>query len=290
LNIHLNNLIDNILNNDKFALIPHNPDVDKDLKFLFEFFMNLNTHLIIKEVLKKPEHNGLEMAFMTISHYKGSINYYTADTDYKTYNVMKPFLDIDSKAKYNILFQSSEIDLILDGEILTSDNIDMQHLLINDITKFIDVSIKLNLNNLIEVFNQDRLKVFYWINNHNDKYEQLKVLNEPQFIFDNMNGKLDINNDSLKYFFEICPLDLKVYKELKKSIPIETIWKHTHKKLSLEFIIELVDTIEDIKFILSLNNTPLKTINILFEKIQKNYPALYSQLNSLLLLKNDFSQ
>jgi len=290
LTTHLDNLIDNMLNNEAFALIPYNPKPDKGMQFLFDFFTNLNSDLLMRKLMDFKNHNELERALSIIFHYKGKLPYFNEDLDHKNYLTIKLFLDDISVSKFTILYQPMVIENILNGKITDVDDIDMNTLKTSNISNFIDISIKLNFNNINEVFNEDKFKVFDWINKHSDKYQQLKQLNQPQFIFNNMNGKLDINDGTLKYFFEICPIDLEVYKELKKTINLETIWKYTNKKLTIEFIMELVDTLEDISFIINLPDIQLTALDSFMKRIETKFPHLYTNFNSLLLIKKVLSQ
>jgi hypothetical protein len=279
-----------MLNNEAFALIPYNPKPDKDMQFLFNFFRNLDINLLMRKLMVFKNHNNLKQALSIILHYKGKIPYFNKDLNHKKYLTIKPFLDDSSISKFNILYQPIVIENILNDKITVVDDIDMNVLKTSNISNFINVSIKLDINNINEVFNEDKFKVFDWINKHPDKYAQLKQLNQPQFIFDNMNGKLNINDGTLRYFFEICPIDLEVYKELKKTISLETIWKFTNHKLSLDFIVELVDTLEEVVFIINIPKIPLSTIEAFMKRLKIKFPLLYTNFNSLLLMKKDFGQ
>lgn len=289
-NTNLNDLIDNLLNHSSFALIPHNPKVDKEQKFLFDFFINLNAEVLMRQFINYSDHIGLETALLTIAHYKGKVPYFVDSLDYINYMKIKPFLDENSLRLYSKLFQDTHINNILSGEVSNALDVDMNELKLTNLDKYIDVSIKIGLNNIVEVFNTDKFKVFTWINKHTNKYQQLKELKQPQFIFNNMNGKLDINDATLQYLFEICPIDLVVYKEVKKTIDLEIIWKFTKHKLTIDFIIELIDTLDEVIFILSLPDLPLSTIETVMKRLETKYPNMYHNFNSLLVMKKVFSQ
>lgn len=289
-NTHVEDLIDNILNNDLFALIPHNPKPERELKFLFDFFTNLKVDLIMRALEKEFDNPNLERGLSVLFHYKGKIPYYKGDLTFQIYSKLKPFLDDKSLEQFKILFYKTYAADIINGKTNIIDNNILDYISTQDLTLYIDISLKLKLDNITTVFSIDKTKVFYWINQHPHKYNQLRILNQPQFIFNNMNGKLDINDETLKYFFEICPIDLEVYKELKKTINLETIWKFTHNKLTIEFIMELVDTLDEIIFVLSMPDLSLASIDSFMKRIEIKFPHLYSNFNSLLLMKKVFSQ
>jgi len=287
---HLKDLVIVMMDNSDFALIPYSPNPDGELKFLFDFFTNLKVDLIMRALEKDFNNPNLENALSVIFHYKGEIPYFNDSLDYSDYGRIKRFLDKNSISKFNSLFEDHQINMILEGKLHNVDSIDMVALLEKDIITYINISIKLKLDNISNVFVKDKSMVFYWVNKHTEKYNQLKKLNQPQFIFNNMNGKLDVNDETLKYFFEICPIDLNVYKELKKSISLETIWKFTNNKLTVDFIMELVETLDDIIFIISIKDISLSTLDSFMKRIETKFPHLYVNFNSLLLMKKDFSQ
>jgi len=289
-NTHLEELIDNILNNESFALIPHHPNPDRNASFLFNFFSNLKVDLIMRALEKEFNNHNLESALSVIFHYKGKIPYYKRDLTFQVYSKLKPFLDDKSLEQFKILFYKTYANNIIDNKTNIIDNNILDYISTQDLTLYIDISLKLKLDNIKTVFSIDNTKVFYWINQHSDKYNQLKILNQPQFIFNNMNGKLDINDETLKYFFEICPIDLVVYKELKKTINLETIWKFTQYKLTIDFIMELVDTLDEIIFVLSIPDLPLTSIDSFMKRLEIKFPNLYCNFNSLLVMKKVFSQ
>ena len=102
-----------------------------------------------------------------------------------------------------------------------------------------------------------------------------------------MNTRLDINDETLKYFFEVAPTDLSLYKNLRQNLSLEIIYKYSKNKVSDEFIFELVETFDDIIFILNLNNLKLNTLNSFMNKIKNDFPYIYTNLNSLLLMKKE---
>ena len=287
-NIHLSNLIKELLENDDFSLIPFNPNPNKDIKFLFDFFSNLNSNIIMTELSNHLNDINIIRALRMITHYKGDLDYFNNKISFEHYTILKPFLNKKSLDRFMVEFYEFYGSRILSDKISVVDDNLLDYIFENNLDLFIDISLKLGLKNCKKVFEKDKLKVFKWINNHPDKYNELKFLNEPQFIFDNMNGRLDINDDSLKYFFEICPADLDVFKELKKSLSIETIWNHTKHKLSVEFIMEIAETVDDIIFILTLPIIPISSIESILNKLKTKFPLLYENFNSLLLMKKEF--
>jgi len=288
-NKYINDLIYQLLNNENFGLIPYDPNPNKDAKFIFDFFINLNTSIIINNLIYHIDNERFKNALSLIYHYKGEIQFFNDNISFKNFKILKPFLNSKSIHQFNLIFFMDYANEILSGNSISIDPEVLNIILNNDIDLYIDVSLKLGLDNIQIVFDKNKDKVFDWLNKHKSIYTDLIKLNQPQYIFNNMNGKLDINDESLKYFFEICPLDLKLYKELKKTIPLKIIWKHTKHKLSVEFLFELVETIDEIIFILSLPNIPISSMENMLNKLKTKFPLLYENFNSLLVMKKEFT-
>jgi len=287
--IHLDNLIHNILDEKDFPLVPHLEKIDKDLKYSFDFFINLNADIIFKQIINKHTHKNFDDAINIIAYYKGKINYFDPNISFDLYVRLIPHLNEVSKSKYNKHFYKEYATTILEEDNRDVDDEIIEHIYNSNLNLYIDIARKLNLENAInKIYLKDSQLVFEWLNNHTNKYKELKQLNQPQFIFNNMNGKLNIDDQSLKYFFEICPLDINIYKDIKKSIGLETVWKFTNHKLSSEFYMELIDTLEDIIFILNQDNVKLSSLEAILSTIKSKFPHLYDNFNSLMLMKKDF--
>jgi len=287
-NKYINDLIHHLLNNENFGLTPHSPNPNKDIKFIFDFFINLNTSIILNELIQHSNHKGFKNALALIFHYKGEIQFFSDTLPFNDFKILKPFLNSKSIYQFNSVLYMNYANEILNGNSLSIDSEVLNIILNNNLDLYIDISLKLGLDNIKIVFDKNKDKVFDWLNKHKSTYTELIKLNQPQYIFSNMNGKLDVNDDSLKYFFEICPFDIGLYKELKKTIPIKTIWKHTKHKLSVEFLFELVETIDELIFVLTLPNIPISSMENILDKLKTKFPLLYENFNSLLVMKKEF--
>lgn len=288
-NEYIENLIHNLLNENNFPLIPYTPIPDNDLKISFDFFSNLTGDIILKNLIKEINHTNFKNAINIVSHYKGKIKFFDNSLSFNDYTVIKPHLDDSSKARYRDLFFNEYVDTLLGDNSYEIDNEFLDYILSKDLDTYIKITLKLNIPNVInKIFLKNPEKVFDFINLHKNKYLQLIELNQPQFIFSNMNGKLNITDETLKYFFEICPMDINIYKELRKSFSFETIWNQTNNKLSPEFYVEILYTVDDFIFLIKQKNIKISSLNLILEKVKLNFPHIYENLDSLIFLKNDF--
>jgi len=281
-------LITQLLENDEFALIPFNKNIDVELKFYFDFFINLKTDLLLRNLLKYQDHNNFDKALNIIIHYKDKISDSNIILDFKTFLIIKDIFTKNKQFEYECTFYKEITKQVVAGEILFIDNKLLDFIYNNDIDNYIKIALKLDINDAInKIFDKDKYKIFNWLNNHPNKFTELKKLNQPYFILTNMNSRLDINDETLKYFFEVAPIDISLYKNLRQNLSLEIIYKYSKNKVSDEFIFELVETFDDIVFILNLNNLNLNTLNSFMNKIKNDFPHVYNNLNSLLLMKKE---
>lgn len=285
----LEKLIFNLLNNDDFPMIPFNKKATKDEIFLFSFFKNLNGSTLLRELLKNKEHIHLDKAIGIIKHYKSEIVYFDQNLDFDTFKKIENILTSSSRLSFKNIFITDYIETIKNNE----SNIDVEFLNIikeKEFKTFVKLVTNYNLVSIKDLFIIDNFAVFDFINKHKEKYKLLKELNQPLFILQNMNGRLDIDDDTLKYFFEVCPLDLNLFKELKKSISLETIYRFSKKRVSLDFIAELVETFDEFLYFINLNQMNMKTLESFLLKTKSNYPEIYNNLNTLIVMKKGLRQ
>jgi hypothetical protein len=288
-NEHIDKLIHNLLNNGDFPLVPHLHEPDKDLKYSFDFFTNLGSDIILRSLINEKEHTKFEDALNIISHYKGKIKFFDKNLTFDEYSIIKPHLDEASKLQYRNIFYEEYARRIMNGKS-TEIAIDLVNFIYaKDLDLFINIAKKLNIVDAVnKIYDKNPEKVFDWINGHPNKYQQLIQLNQPQFIFNNMNGKLDINDDSLRYFFEITPMDINILKEIKKTLGLPTIWKFTHQKVPAEFYTELMETIDEFLYVLNQPHIKIESVEQILKTLKEKFPHIYSNFNSLMFLKNDF--
>lgn len=286
---YLKLLVNKLLFDDNFPLIPHIPIVSDDDKFLFGFFKNLNSELIINEILKNTSDNDtITRIFRIVHHYKGTINISKNINliDYENFINIKEFIDaisIEELTKRHY----KEILLNYNGGF----NIDdlLNYVLLVDFDFYFDYAHTNNLDVIKKIFIHNNEKIFSWINKHTNKYSELKKLDQPNFIINHMNGRLDVNSDTLKYFFEICPIDLLVYKELKKTLGLNIVYQYAGDKLHIDFIFELIETLDELILILDVLKNNLTTVEYILTKLKNKLPLIYENFNSLMFIKNDFN-
>lgn len=288
-NINIDKLIHNLLNNGDFPLVPHNKNPDNDLKFSFDFFSNLGADIIIRYLIKDINHVNFEAALNIISHYKGKIRFFDETLTFEEYSKLKPHLNETNLKQYREIFYEEYAMRIINNKSKEIQTDLVEYIYHKDIELFINLAMKLDITDAVnKIYVKNPEKVFDWINSHTQKFNQLVQLNKPDFIFNNLNGKLEINDATLTYFFMICPMDINIMKQLKKSLGLDVIWKYTHNKVSEEFYIDLIETIDDFIFILTQKNVSIKMIEQLLVTIKLEFPHLYDKFDSLMFLKNDF--
>lgn len=289
-NEHIEKLIHNLLNVDDFPLVPHLDNPDKDLKYNFDFFSNLSGDIIARElILSHHNHTKFEQALNIIAHYKDGIKFFDSSIDFEVYKKVKPHLDDGSKNKFREEFYKQYANRVIDDLDTDMDNELIDFIYDKDLNLYIEIAKKLNIVEAVnKIYSKNPEKVFGWLNSSKNMYVELVKLRQPQFIFNNMNGQLEINDDSLKYFFEIAPVDINIYKEVKKTLGLETIWKYTHHKISPEFYSELVENFDEFKFLITLPNLKINSLEQILKNLKTKFPHIYDNFQSLMLLKNDF--
>lgn len=287
---YLERLIQKLLYDDKFPLIPYINEVSEEDKFIFNFFKNLNSEIIVTELFKNTTNKDVILkCFKIIMHFKDKItlnNNNITFVDYELFRNIIHLIDEISIDKLNKIYYK-EI-LINNHSVANMDEL-LNFVMIADFDIYFEYTSKHRLDVIKKIFEFNKEKVFLWLNGHSNKYTELKKLNQPDFIIKNMNGRLDVNDDTLKYFFEICPIEINVFKELKKTLGLEIVYKYAGHMLHIDFMFELVETFDDLVFVFNIIKYNLSDVEYILVKLKNKFPHMYENFNSLMFIKNDFN-
>ncbi len=285
-----NEIITFLLKTYDIAMIPHNPNPDTHLKALFDYFIRMDTNTIYMELLLYHESYGFENALNVIKYYKGLFDYFDINLDFNIYQKIKPWLSEEAKIKYkNHFYKDYAHSILLDKIKIDNDDVLLDIILDNDIDLYLKIAKKLNIDNAaLHIFEKSPMHIFEWLNNCSDIYNELISINKHDFILSNMNGKLNISDDTLKYIIEHTEPNLELFLSIKHKIGLSKLWELSNHKLNPEFYAHLIENLNDLIFVININNMTLNSLETVLNNIKIKFPLLYDNFNSLLFVKKEF--
>jgi hypothetical protein len=282
--MELEELILKLFNDIDFGMIKYKKNAESKEKFLFNFFINLDKTTLLKQIIsyyRKNEYNinDLKRVLTIIKTFKGNIDITPKEIDlnYIEYKSLKHLFDESSKLLFDKYFIKEIKNEILKTKQYTKKDLDL--LKNNNLDYFIEISVHLKLNNPQEIFEKDNHKIIDYINKIPNKYFNLKKLNQPTYIIENINS-LTIDDEMLKYFLEECVLTTELLTELRMTIPFEVLFKYSKFKLTTEMLKNIIWSKKDLKFFLK-NCERIKIIDDILNSVKLNFPNFYD------FLKND---
>ena len=286
----IDKLIYRLLHDSNFALIPHNTNSDYESIELFNFFLKLETTLIYNIFLQYHNLSYFESALNTIRHYKGMFDYFDINLDFNIYQKIKPWLSEEAKIKYkNHFYKCYAHSILLDKIKIDNDDVLLDIILDNDIDLYLKIAKKLNIENAaLHIFEKSPMHIFEWLNNCSDIYNELISINKPDFILSNMNGMLNISDDTLKYIIEHTEPNLELFLSIKHKIGLSKLWELSNHKLNPEFYAHLIENLNDLFFVINIDNITLNSLETILNNIKIKFPLLYDNFNSLLFVKKEF--
>lgn len=283
-------MINSLLKDTEIAMIPHHPNPDEELKSLYDYFNGMNVDALYRELLPKHNEYGFENALNIVKHYKGLFNHFDSGLEFSVYQKIKPWLNDESKKKYRVHFYKDYAKEVLVGNLKTIDEGLLEMLLNNDIHLYSQVARKLKLVGAgAKIFEKAPGMIYNWLNSSENVYMELINLDQPEFILRNMNGKLDVSDGALKYIIEKAEPSLELFISIKKNIGMAKLWELSNFRFAPEFYVDLVENMNDLLFVINIENIGLNSLEIVFSKIKEKFPHLYDNFNSLLFVKKEFN-
>lgn len=286
-------LIDKLLYDNEIALVPHNPNPTEELKTLFDYFNTAHRDLLYKSIIDKHNHTNdenFEFALNTIKHYKGMFDGFDTQIEFNLYQKIKPWLSENARKQFRVHYYRDYGKALLNDDIFELDDGLLHLILTNDIPLFIKIAKKLKIHDAgKKIFEQNQLAIYDWLNECDDVYAELIKLNDPKFIFQNMNGRLNASDGSLRYVIENTEPSKDLFISIKRNIGLKKLWELSNGKLKDIFFVELVETLEDLIFVINTPDIELKTIETILKTTKERFPNIYESLNSLLFVKKEFN-
>lgn len=275
-------------NGNEFALTPFNPRPNKKMKNLFQKFETLDKQEIYKSLIFNICHDDILDALNVVKYHKGEIDYFDATISFEEFDFIEKFCTEETKIKYKLFFFRDYAKYLLEGRISKLDDVIIDKLLIEDIDLYIKVAKRLKIPDaIIKIFASNKHKIYDWLNSSNSQYEDLIQLNQPNFVLQNMHGALDVTNETIKYILEFAIPHIELYKSIKKNIGLKTLASLSNTNIIKDHHFDLVDTLDDVVFILNEGGLNLQQMESFMTSIKLNFPHIYSQLNTLIHLKNN---
>lgn len=289
----IDTLIDTLIHDLNFGMIPYNPNAEQTSKDLFTLFNNTNKDTIYKSLLNKNIDNSelFRHIMQLVNYYKGNFSFFDTSIDFQTFQKIKPWLCKESLNVFNLKFFNELGYLILETNdtILLDENI-LDLIINNNMKLYFQIAKKFNIPNaIVKIFEKNNILVFDWLNESINMYQELIKLNQPDFILTHMNGKLDIKNDSIKYIIETATPTYDLYVAIKHKIGLHELWRLANYKANELFFIDIVETFDEFLFILNLPHISLTSLELILNKSKLKFPHIYENFNSLLLVKKEIN-
>lgn len=286
-------IIYTILENKDFSLIPYNPNPDKESKKIFQQFDIINKNSLYQFLLnnyKEFDDENIQKILITIRHYKGFFEYFDDTISFEKYRKINSWLDNKSKNKFKVHFFREYGISFINDEIFNIDDELIDLILINDPNLYIKIAKKLNIEDAgKKIFENHPTEIYNWLNYCNNMYNELLKLNQPSYILKNMNGQLNITDDSLKYIIEYSEPSLELYKSIKKRVGLKKLWEISNQKINSEILFDLIESLNDLIFIINIDNLELKTLEFILNRMKDKFPNIYNNLNPLIFVKIEFN-
>ena len=286
-------LIYKLLNDNDIALFPHNPTPTQDLIELFDHFKSIPTPDLYKKLIKNhssAEWDKFQLALNTIKHYKGEFDDFDTDIDFETYQKLKYWFSDNVRKKFKEHYYEEIVKMVLNDKKNTIDIHTLQVVLKKNTSLYIKIAKKLTIENAINnIFAADQFKVFDWLNTCNNTYDELKKLNNPNFILKNMNNRLDSNDGTLKYILENVEPNKDLFVSIKKNIGIKKFIEISNGKINKELIPYLIENLDDLIIIINNPQIEMSTVELILKTTKESFPNIYESLNSLLFVKKEFN-
>lgn len=286
-------LVRRLLSDNEIALVPYNPNPRKDLKILFEHFEKLNKNDLYKALIENHDEceiEQLEFALNTVKHYKGWFDWFDTSLEFNIYQKIKPWLGVQAKKRFRIHFYKHYAEALLKGEIDELDEELINLILVKDIKLYMKIAKKLHIPDAVkQIYNRYPNEIFNWLNDCSDIYNELHKLNQPIFILNNMNGKLNISDGTLKYIVEKIEPNIELFLSIKNKIGFKKLWKFSKHRFNPSFYVDLIESFDDLIFVINTPNMSLNSLELILSKTKEKFPLIYDNLNSLLFVKKEFS-
>ncbi len=284
----LNKLIDKLLSDSEIAMVPHNNDASDELKQLFKLFTDTSKDALYRLLMKRSfetiDHE--TRAVNTIKFYKGEFSFFDTSIDFNTFQKIKLWLDKDSLKVFELKFFREYAEICLNSDNYTIHDDLLELIISNDLNLYIQIAKKLNIKNaVVNIFNKDNFLVFDWLNTSKNMYSDLVLLNQDKFILENMNGRLDITLDSIKYIIEKSEASFDLYVAIKRKIGLEKLWELSKHRFENEFFVDIVETWDEFLFVLNIKSLSLNSLETILDKMKSKFPHIYENFNSLLFVK-----
>lgn len=289
----IDKFIELLLTSNDIALIPYNPNPDPELVEIFDHFKVADKNIVYKTLITN-HNNLLDDKFMfvlnTISHYKGMFDGFDTQIEFETYQRIKPWLSNNAKRQFRLHYYREYGEALLRDDIFDLDDGLIHLILTNDIPLFIKIAKKLKIPDAgRKIFELNNFAVYDWLNVCDDVYVELNKLNEPKFIFQNMNGRLNSTDGALRYVLENTEPNKELFLSIKRNIGIEKFLKISNGKFDNAFYEEIIETLDDLIFVINTSDMKLNTLETILKTTKERFPSIYESLNSLLFMKKDFN-
>ena len=285
---NISKLLKNILNNSDYWKIKFEKEkFNGNEKQAYNYIITMPTELLLRNYLlnEKKDLNEFSQLIKLLRYLKNDNEKINLKFDILPYNFFKSIKN--ELTDESILFYIKKFYKELINErknilnILTQKEIQsLINYLIDDnkISELITLSQYIDIPNIEQiVYIKDKQKIFELVNKSQNKYEMLKKLNKPDFILQNLNNNLDINNETLKYFFEVIQYNEQTYNYFIERFGFETIFNIAYYRTELKNWLNHVKSINDINIIMNrINKFNINQIEDFLKEFNEKYPHLYS--------------
>lgn len=291
--MYRNTFFSKILNNKDFALTPYNPTPSLDDVILFNKFIECDKIIIWDDLFADFSHydeSQIQTLVTTIHHFKGPIEHVSKYITFEMVHHIQHVLSYEISPKYQFKFVNEIIDSFLNGDFILSSEL-IEYLFETNIEKYMLVVKKLNLCGISKkIFNHNPQNIFTWLNICDDVYSELVELNEPEYIFKNMSGKLNVSDGCFKYILEKSEPNIKLFLSIKKVIGLKKFWELAPDQVkNLMLSTDFIENIDDLIFTINIQGISNDTLEKVLKTTKDRFPHIYESLDSLMFVKKYFN-
>jgi len=286
----LEQLLNDRSNDYQFSLMPYNPKPSKKLKKIFNHFEEIEKSWLYKEIIMSNHSDieDIEHALSITKFYKGDFDVFDESLSFHDFEKLKSFCDTSTTASYQMHFYKEYTEKFLNNEIESVNEKSIDYFLNYDLDKYITIAKKIKIKDaILKIFSVQPFKVFQWVNQSSTQYDDLTLLNQSSFILQNMNGNLDITEETLKYVLINADPDINLYNSIKKMIGLEKLCNLTHQISFKFYFIDLISSLDDLEYIITRGNLNLYELESFLAHVKNRFPLIFEKLEPIMLIKSN---